>query len=94
MAELPGWDRHRLRTADPVDVEAARLIAFTRSVRPLLERDIDHEITQLMRADMKPEARERLEKTDRARAREGLRQLAKDQASLRRFLLLDETDDD
>lgn len=93
MAELPGWDRRRLHTADPADIEAARLIAFTRAVLPMLERDIGSEIAQLERADMKPDARERLEKSERAKAREQLIGERKAQAVLRRVLELDEPDD-
>lgn len=93
MALLPGWSRARLRTADPADVEAARLLVFVQGVKPILERDFGYEIEQLRRADLEPRTRERLEKVDRSRARESLLAAQRDQAALRRRLELDEPDE-
>lgn len=93
MALLPGWNRDRLQIADPADVEAARLLVFTEGVRPLLERDIEGALEQLVRADMQPKERERREKAERGRARELLQGELKRQQELRAFLELDEPDD-
>jgi hypothetical protein len=93
MAELPGWDRRRLATADPADVEAARLIAFSRAVRPILDRDVDAELEDLAIADMAPKAREQAQRSQRRKARDGLRQLRTQQRELRKLLELDEPDE-
>jgi hypothetical protein len=94
MAFLPGWDRARLLAADPADVEAARWLAFTGAVRPILDRDIEGDLEQLARADMTPKERERREKTGRARSRERLQVAKRQQAELRKILELDAPDDD
>lgn len=94
MAELPGWDRRRLSTADPADVAAARWIAFGRAVRPLIERDIEGELDQLALADMTPAAQVQAYRERRRRARTGLRKVKTQQDGLRELLELDVPDDE
>lgn len=47
MALLPGWDRGRLLTADPRDVEAARIVVYAQARAPLIRQDIDGQIEAL-----------------------------------------------
>ena len=47
MAELPGWDRARLATADPRDVEAARTLVYARAWAPVIAQDFDGQLENL-----------------------------------------------
>jgi hypothetical protein len=94
MAELPGWDRARLASADPADVAAARWIVFGRAVRPLLERNVEAELDDLAFADMSPNAREQASRQRRRDARTGLRKVKTQQDGLRALLELDAPDDE
>lgn len=88
MAELPGWDRARLRRAAPADVAAARLLVFAREAKPVLVRDFKAELEDLQ--ERSPRDQERYERRRRARGREELVAAMKLQDALRRMLLLEE----
>lgn len=94
MAYLPGWNRERLATADPADVQAARLLAYAQAVRPIVERDLKGALEELGRAELKGAAYERAMKQARARARENLQQAMKQQAEVRAILELDPQPDE
>jgi hypothetical protein len=47
MAELPGWDRDRLATADPRDLQAARWLVYARARAPEIRVDYDSRIESL-----------------------------------------------
>lgn len=94
MAELPGWDRDRLRTAAPADVAAARLQVYVRQWRPLLLRDLKGEIEDLLFAVRKPTPRQ-VEDHERRRRNvvlEDLKELVKLQSALRDRLGLEPLD--
>lgn len=93
MAFLPGWDRSRLLTADPADVEAARWITYAQAMKPIVDADIEGGLEQLAQADMTPKARELRMKSQRGKARERLSRLRKHQAEVREILELDIEDD-
>lgn len=91
MAELPGWDRDRLRTAAPTDVQVARLITYVRHWRWLLTRDLGAELEDLHFANRKASAREvesRERKLRNVRIEE-LKELARVQAGVRERLGLE-----
>lgn len=107
MAELPGWDRHRLETADPQDVEAARTLVYARAWAPAIAEDVDGEIENL-EADLRHAEASKLtgdshrlamaRETDRSIARlrssiAGLRKAKAQQAAIREVLELDVDDD-
>lgn len=93
MAELPGWDRGRLATADDRDVAAARLLVYARARAPEIRRDIASQIRQLELSAMSPAAA----KVAMGRERDGdlraLRQAKESQAALRVVLELDDVDE-
>lgn len=93
MAFLPGWDRGRLMTADPADVEAARWIVYAQALKPIVDADIEGGLEQLVQADMTPKARESRQKSQRAKARERFAQARRQQAEVRAALELDAEDE-
>lgn len=94
MNELHGWDRTKLMTAAPSDVEAARLSVYVKARRPEIEFDYEGRIAEIQRAEMQPKSREREEKRLRGVAVEKLRAGQRSQAALRELLELDAEDDD
>jgi hypothetical protein len=92
MAELPGWDRDRLRTAEPADVEAARTIAYGRAWRPFLAIDFEAQIYELETAGEKVNpVQVRSRRRERAAV---LRRQQKIQAEMRKLLELDVVDEE
>lgn len=92
MAELPGWDRDRLRTASDSDVAAARWLVYVRQFKALLSRDIAAEIEDIRAADSGDhKAQERHEHVRRLQAIEALKEAATLQAALRTRLGLEDS---
>lgn len=94
MAELPGWDRDRLATADPRDVAAARHLIFARVLAPVIRRNFPGEIREL---ELKMPGRRHSEaevRSELKRSIEELRAGERRQATFRELLGLDEPDDD
>lgn len=92
MAELPGWDRDRLRTASDSDVAAARLLVYVRQFKSFLTRDLAREIEDLRVADQagkNPKQAEAHDHKRRLEAIEDLKAAARLQAEIRTQLLLD-----
>lgn len=94
MAELPGWDRHRLANADPRDVEAARLLVYARARRPEIRADLDGQIEQLELAGLDGDAHRLRAAHIRNRHLAATRAEKATQAALRAALELDVTDDE
>lgn len=94
MAELPGWDRDRLRTADPADVMAARWIVYGRSWAEFLGIPFSERIREAELDGLKGPRREAaMNAINRDRLR-NLKKGMKHQAQVRQLLELDVDDDD
>lgn len=94
MAELPGWDRDRLRTASDGDVAAARWQVYVRQFKSFLSRDLKREIDDLRVADSGDhKLQERHEHKRRLEAIEELKAAATLQAALRTRLGLEALSD-
>ncbi len=91
MAELPGWNRDRLATAPPRDVEAARLLVYARARGPEIRRDIKGDIERIERMGNTPNKAQ--EAMDRMHAIRDLTEAQRHQADLRRLLGLDDAED-
>lgn len=93
MAELPGWDRARLATADPGDVAAARWQVYARVMAPQATHDYAAAIRDAEIAGMSAKARDRELERDRKVLVETLRGEQRQQPGWREQLLLDAVDD-
>lgn len=92
MAELPGWDRGRLATAAPADVEAARWLVYARARAPEIRRDLAGDIEALELGGRELTALQ--QRQLRGRAIEELRAAQRAQAELRVVLELDDDGED
>ena len=95
MAELPGWTRQRLATADPRDVAAARLMVYARQFRDVLTKDFRQEIADVDESAIEnPEAIKRRDRARRARLKEALTQAWRLQAQVRKRLGMEPLDEE
>jgi hypothetical protein len=94
MAELPGWDRDRLATADERDVVAARLLVYARARAPEIRRDLASQIRQLELSAMSPAAARVAIGRERDSDLRALRQAKQAQTELRAVLELDDVDEE
>ena len=91
MAGLPGWDRHRLDTADPADVAAARMIVYATALAPAVQAPLQAQIDVLEIGMIeKPASRRKAERDHNLRRRRELRHALGDQRRVRAALELDE----
>lgn len=93
MAQLPGWDRARLATADPRDVEAARLLIYASARAPEIRFDIDGAIETLRIAGLEGDAHKLATAKARTDAIRDLKAQKPSQTALRELLELDVDDD-
>lgn len=93
MAELPGWDRDRLASSPGSDVEAARWQIYARVVEPQISIDYPEAIRRRELSEMSARSRAREEKAQLGRDKETLRTGQRNQAELRKALLLDNEDE-
>lgn len=92
MSLLPGWDRARLRIADPDDVARARWHVFAGALEETATEPYAAELRRAEIEALKGPSRERAAERFERERRVGLKKLVAQQASVRRLLLLDDPD--